>query len=239
MVRRRCLAGHARRGPVALRALRCAALRHDLLLSRELTAGLELTHAAAATLLAAAARGEPLGPDALAPLRELQRGLFETHDRFVAAARTASADFGLFNAFLRIWLLWSILSALALKRARLDAATLGDWSALGASDRGAFWFDVPPALPGLLDRCFADIEAAGRRAVPKSVAAGRIFARLRREPIVPPLYRFGDPDARVYRFTLARRLLMLAWVKTRAPAEFRRLLTADPAAPLLVQHIAH
>ena len=214
-----------------------AALRHDLLLSRELTAGLELTHAAAATLLAAAARGEPLGPDALAPLRELQRGLFETHDRFVAAARAASADFGLFNAFLRVWLLWSILSALALKRARLDAATLGDWSALERFDRGAFWFDVPPALPGLLDRCFADIEAAGRRAVPKSVAAERIFARLRREPIVPPLYRFGDPDARVYRFTLARRLLMLAWVKTRAPAEFRRLLTAEnitatsPAAP--------
>lgn len=204
-----------------------AALRHDLLLSRDLTVGLELVHAAATGLLGAAARGEPLGAAALAPVRELQHGLFEAHDRLVAAARTATASFELFNAFLRVWLLWSILSALALKRARIDAATAGDWSALEQFDRGPYWFTVPHSLPGVLDASWNDIEAAGRRQIPNGVAAGRIFARLRRERLVPPLYRFGDPDARVYRFSTARRLLMLAWVKTLAPKEFRRLLTPE------------
>jgi FADH2 O2-dependent halogenase len=75
-----------------------------------------------------------------------------------------------------------------------------------------------------------DIEgvAAGEWA---DAAAGRIFARLRRERFVPPLYAFGDPEARYYYyyyyFTRARRLRMLLWAKTTAPADFRRLLTAD------------
>jgi FADH2 O2-dependent halogenase len=204
-----------------------AALRHDLLLSRDLTVGLELVHAAAAGLLGAVARGEPLGHAALAPVRDLQHGLFTAHDRLVAAARTATGSFELFNAFLRVWLLWSILSALAVKRARLDAAAAGDWSALEQFERGPYWFGIPPSLPGMLDACWRHVEAAGQRQVPHSVAAARIFARLRHGRIVPPLYRFGAPDARVYRFTPARRLLMLAWVKTLAPAEFRRLLTPE------------
>jgi FADH2 O2-dependent halogenase len=44
---------------------------------------------------------------------------------------------------------------------------------------------------------------------------------------VPPLYAFGDPAARYYRFTRSRRLMMLLWAKTTAPADFRRLLTTD------------
>jgi hypothetical protein len=44
---------------------------------------------------------------------------------------------------------------------------------------------------------------------------------------VPPLYKFGDPAARYYHFTLGRRLLMLAWVKTVAPADFKRLLSRE------------
>ncbi len=65
--------------------------------------------------------------------------------------------------------------------------------------------------------------------VTRAAAARSIFRTLRRERCVPPLYRFGDPGARVYRFTRARRIRMLLWVKTFAPADFRRLLTRDNA----------
>jgi tetracycline 7-halogenase / FADH2 O2-dependent halogenase len=61
----------------------------------------------------------------------------------------------------------------------------------------------------------------------EETAAKAIFARLRRERFVPPLYRFGHPPSRFYHFTMPRRLLMLAWVKTVAPEDFKRLLTRD------------
>ena len=50
---------------------------------------------------------------------------------------------------------------------------------------------------------------------------------VRSAPFLPPLYSFGAPEARVYRFTLPKRLRMLLWVKTSAPQDFRRLLTLD------------
>jgi FADH2 O2-dependent halogenase len=200
------------------------AARHDFIFGRELTMGLELVNAAAATILGARSR---LDAAALRPLRDYQRRLFDYHDRVVAASRTATRSFELWNATLRMWLLWSILSALALKRARLDGEATGDWAPATMLDRGPFWFAVPAGLPELLDELLGDVESTGTRKVPPSVAAGRMFRRMRRSKIAPPLYDFGKPEARYYHFTKSRRLRMLLWVKTTAPADFRRLLTAD------------
>jgi tetracycline 7-halogenase / FADH2 O2-dependent halogenase len=197
--------------------------RHDLLLSREVTAGLELAHGAAVALLAMARDGDWAGPGAERFAR-FQSDLLAYHDRVVAAARTATADFALWNGFLRAWLLWSILSALALKRERLDAAASGRWDALEHFDDGAFWFRAPDGLARVMEDVLGTVEAT-RRGLPPALAARQVFTRLRKEPIAPPLYDFGDPDARYYRFTLGRRLRMLVWAKTVAPASFRRLLT--------------
>ncbi|MFL6136594.1 MAG: hypothetical protein ACJ74O_02200 [Frankiaceae bacterium] len=200
------------------------AARHDYIFGRELTMGLELVHAAAATILGSRDR---LGAEALRPLRDYQRRLFEHHDRFVAASRTATRSFELWNAMLRAWLLWSILSALALKRARLDGEATGDWAPATALDAGPYWFPVPAGLPELLDELLGEAESTRLGNVPPEIAAARMLRRLRRSRIVPPLYDFGDPDARYYHFTRGRRLRMLLWAKTTAPADFRRLLTAD------------
>lgn len=202
------------------------AARHDLLLSRELTAGLELTHAAAAGLLKMADADDWAGPH-MADFTHFQAQLLAYHDRFIAAARTASRDFALFNAFLRGWLLWSILSALALKRARLDAAAVGGWDRVERYWAAPFWYAVPEGLPPLLEQMLTLVEQVQARASTPADAAAAIFQRLTQDPVVPPLYRFGDPTARYYRFTLLRRLRMLMWVKTTAPASFRRLLTPE------------
>jgi len=193
------------------------------LLGRELTLGFEAVLATAPALLEAQAGAEGA---ALAAARARIAALTAHEDRHAAALMASAHDFGLVNALLRVWLLESIVRALALKRARLDAAAAADYTAL---DRGvgAFWFRVPRGLRGLVEASLADAEASARRELPPSVAERRIFKRLRRSRITPPLFDFGDPDARVYRFTASRRLRMLAWVKLRAPADFRGLLTQE------------
>jgi tetracycline 7-halogenase / FADH2 O2-dependent halogenase len=199
--------------------------RHDFLLSRDITMSLELVHAVAAGLLRLAESGDWAG-GGMKEIADFQAGLFGCYDRMFAAGRAASRDFGLWNAFVRVWLLWTILSALSVKRARLDAAASGQWAALERFGQVPYWFAVPAGLPELIAESLADIEGV-MGAEPADAAAGRIFARLRRERFVPPLYAFGDPEARYYYFTRMKRLRMLLWAKTTAPADFRRLLTAD------------
>lgn len=210
-----------------------AAVRHDLLWSRDLTMGLELVHATAVALIEltrSGGWGSPTATSRVAQLAWFQLDLFDYHDRLVAAARTATRDFALWNAFVRTWLLWSILSALALKRARLDgevAGTPAGWAGVERFDRGAFWFDVPDGLPELLDAVLSDIELVEAGRGHAREAAGSICRRLRRSRIVPPLFDFGDPRARYYTFGPARRIRMLLWAKSVAPQQFRRLLTPD------------
>ncbi|MFL6073179.1 MAG: hypothetical protein ACJ73S_07240 [Mycobacteriales bacterium] len=203
-----------------------AAGRQDLLLSRDVTMSLELVHATAAALLRTAERGDWADSAPARLAADYQRQLFDCHDRFVAAARTASSDFPLWNAFLRVWLLWTILSALSLKRARLDAERAADWAGVEHFVRGEYWYDVPAGLPELLDGVLTDLEGV-RNGLAPAAAAEDTFHRLRQGRFVPPLYRFGDPDARYYRFTRMRRLRMLVWTKTTAPPDFRRLLTVE------------
>lgn len=214
-----------------------AAGRHDLVLSRDVTMGLELVYAVAEGLLETAATGDWAG-GGMKDAAAFQRGLFGFYDRFIAAGRAAAQDFQLWNAYLRVWLLWSILSALSLKRARLDGEAgtgAARWSHLRPSGGTPHWYPVPDGLAGLLSWTLAEIERVPHQ-IPAATAAENIFARLRQEPFVPPLYDFGDPAARYYYFTRSRRLRMLAWSKTTAPPDFRRLLTADNITAKPVTH---
>ena len=189
------------------------------------TGGREWVYAAA-TLLGDEDDRAGGSPEALERLLEFTRRLTGYCDRVVAAARVATRDFSLWNAFLRCWLLWSIVDALAVKRARLQGAGSGDWSSAQEFETSPFWFSIPSGLAPLLDDQWCEIESTVRDHVPASVAAERIFRRLRKDRLVPPLYEFGDPDARYYRFTAARRLRMALWASATAPVDFRGLLTA-------------
>ncbi len=200
--------------------------RGDLLLSRELTTGLELVHAAAAGVLELARTGDWAG-DGMRRIGNFERDLFRFQDDLAVAARSATADFPLLNAFLRVWLLWSILAALSVKRARMDGEQAGGstrWSVVERFTRVPDWYDVPAGLTDLLRGVFDDVDQPLAR--PAAVAE-KIFGRLRRAPFVPPLYDFADPAARFYDFDATRRDAMAMWVETMAPADFRRLLTDD------------
>ncbi len=205
------------------RVLALGAGAREPLFGRELTLGFEAVMAIGGALFEMGPGAEDV---ALTAARGRIAALTAHEDRHAAALLASGYDFSLVNALLRVWLLESIIRALALKRARLDATAAGDFTALDGG-AGAFWFRIPRGLRGLAEASLADAEAAGRRELPPSTAARSIFERLRRSRITPPLFDFGDPRARVYRFTTTRRLRMAAWVTLCAPADFRGLLTGE------------
>lgn len=205
-----------------------SASRNDMFLSRDVTMTGELVHALASTLIPAALT-DNFDPARLASVAEFQRQLVDFNDRLLCGARTATLDFRLWNAYVRVWLLWQILADLSLKRARLDAEANPStgWASVEEFERGGIWFHVPAGLPELINRSLAVLDDVAVGVTDPASAANAILGDLRRSPIVPPLYAFGNPAARVYRFTLAKRLRMLWWTKTSAPSDFRRLLTRD------------
>ncbi|MGK5532609.1 FAD-dependent monooxygenase [Streptomyces sp. URMC 129] len=204
-----------------------AACRAEEVLARDVTVSMELVHATAAGLLRVLA--DPAREaDEFARVSAFQQRLIDFNDELQLGLRTASRHFQLLNAYLRVWLLWQILADLSLKRARLDCDGRpgGSWDAV-EEFASALWFRTPEGLPRALRTLFGEL-AAVRSGRTSAVAAARaIFAWLRRERFVPPLYDFGEPRARVYTFTLWRRVRMLLWIKTVAPPDFRRLLTRD------------
>ncbi|MBG6064676.1 NAD(P)/FAD-dependent oxidoreductase [Micromonospora ureilytica] len=207
-------------------AMERSACRTDEFLSRDVTMTAEVVHALGAAL-PRAVRDEQAAGAALAEVAAFQDALIEFNDQMLAAARTACGSFALWNAYSRVWLLWQILAHLSLKRATNDAVAAGTWDPVEQFADGGLWFRTPDGLRQMLDWFFGVFARVRDGGLGQTEAADMIFRELRRARFVPPLYRFGDPDARYYHFTKARRLLMVAWVMTVAPADFKRLLTKD------------
>jgi FADH2 O2-dependent halogenase len=203
-----------------------SASRNDMFLSRDVTMGAEMVNALAPVLLRAA-RTDDWSPGRFAAVAAFQSELIGFNDRILAAARIATRDFRLWNAFSRVWLLWSMLGALSLKSTRNHALGSGDWAPTHRLDEGAFWFALPAGLPELLEQTFAWTEDVREGRLTPAGAADRVFKALDEAPFTPPLYGFADPEDRYYHFTLTKRLRALAWTKTVAPAEFRSMLTKE------------
>ena len=203
-----------------------SASRNDMFLSRDVTMSAELINAIAPVLLEAA-RTDDWSPRRFAPVAAFQSELIRFNDLIISAAQVATRDFQLFNAFSRVWLLWSMLGALSLKSSRNHALSDGDWSRTHRMTDGPYWFPLPSGLPELLEQTFAWTEEVREGRLTTGSASGRIWRALDQAPFVPPLYGFADPDDRYYHFSLTKRLRALAWTKTVAPAEFRTMLTRE------------
>ena len=153
------------------------ATRNDMFLSRDVTMTAELVHALAPVLVRSA-RTDDWSAERFAAVARFQEELAALNDRFLVAARTATRDFMLWNAFARVWLLWSILGALSLKTARNTCLRTADWARVSRFDVGAYWFALPVGMPELLDDVFDLIESVELdRTLPRT-AAEHIFRRL-------------------------------------------------------------
>lgn len=202
--------------------------RGEVLFGQDFTLVLELVHASAAILLAPGALASPAARAAtVRAIERFQQSLLDHSERFADVCRVATQGFESWNAYLRAWLLWSISSALALKKLRLDAVRSGNWAAVSNFDRGMEWFALAPGIATTVRACAAATSAIAERSVLPSVAAERVFALLSQRRIIPPFYKFGTPAARRYRLNLSTRLKVLAWTFTLAPKAYRGMLTAD------------
>jgi FADH2 O2-dependent halogenase len=211
-----------------------SAVRCDFTLSRDVTLTGELVHEAAAHLIAADRDGD-WSVARFRSLESFQSTLIEHGERLLRGALTATADFRLWNAFCRVWLLHSMFAALSLKRARNDALATagrpGQWRELGRHRGAGLWFPVYAGFIALFDDTDRLLRQVAENRLAPGAAAERIFGQMRGASFVPPLFGFGDPTDRYYNFTPLRRLKVLLWARRRAPHMVRRVLT--PGATVL------
>ncbi|MEU6851697.1 hypothetical protein ABZ901_17440 [Actinacidiphila alni] len=203
-----------------------AALGGDPVLGRDLYTSAQLVYSAASDILAAA-RDDDWSAGRFRYLERLQHGMADRQDRLVEAALTASRDPLLWSATARVWLLGTMFDALSLKRSAKTMAAGAAEAAL-ASLRGdpatGVCHETVPEYRDLLDFTLAACRetAAGRTQARQ--AADRIFVRLRTEPMVPPIYGFGDPRDKEYVLTTPQRLRTLLWARKEAPPAVLRLV---------------
>ena len=150
-----------------------------------------------------------------------RNSITDVHTRWARTALECRGAWSRWNAFLRVWLLWTIMGALSIKRERLNALEIG-WSTI--DDRvGPWWYALPTGLVELMNDSLHVLDTP----IDATCAVELVFRRLRTDRIVPPLFDFGDPTAKSYRFTPTRRLRMLLWATVLARGEMSRLVTSD------------
>lgn len=203
-----------------------SALGGDPVLGRDLYTSAQLVYCAASDILAAA-RDDDWSAGRFRYLERLQHGMADRQDRLVEAALTANSHRALWSATARVWLLGTMFDALSLKRSAKTMAAGAAEAAL-ASLRGdpatGVCHETLPEYLELLDFTVAACRdvAAGRSTARQ--AADRIFVRLRNEPMVPPIYGFGDPRDQEYVLTTPQRLRTLLWARKEAPPGVLRLV---------------
>lgn len=208
--------------------LDAAAFGADPLLCRDLATTAELVYTLAGDLLEAVRDGD-FAASRFSYLDRLQGAMATSHARTSAAALAATADFALWNGFLRVWLLGTMFAALSLKKnlKLIDAGELERaFAGLRQPPETGCSFEVLPEYAALLDSTRTACELAGAGEMTTARAAERVFGALNAARCVPPIYGFGDPVDREYVLSLRRRLRTLGWLRGSAPDGVRELLGA-------------
>lgn len=204
-----------------------AASRQDMFFSRDVTMTAEIVHALATALLAAAKTDDWTG-DWIERVARFQDGLVDFNDRILEGARIATRDASLWQAYSKLWLLWSILEALSLARVRMDALEADEgpdrWAAAERFEGGAFWFRMHMGIRDLWERAFERLYEVRDGRLSAGEAARWLFGELREAPFAPPLFGFGDPDDRYYYFTEPKRERVFHWSRNEAPGELRGVI---------------
>lgn len=204
---------------------RCCLMSHsagfiDALFSRGLANTTEIVQQLAADLLAALPEDD-LSAERFATVDRLQRGLIEVNDRLVSASFTSFRDFGLWNAWHRIWIIGAFLGWLRLTRVHKD------WEEKGNADRFADAPGTPgsiapglPAFDELFDGAVERIRKVERGEMEAAEATEWIMEQMRTSPVVPPPLILGEEERRHTPEMAHGDLLELyRWIQKTAPPE--------------------
>lgn len=197
----------------------------DALFSRGLANTMESVNILAAELMSAL-RDDDFNADRFARYERSTQGFIDFNDNIVNCSFISFRDFGLWNAWYRVWVLGAILGVLRAQRAKMRFDETGDRAFLEALDTAAFPGSFSQDHAGFNELCaraIATVEAVEAGAKSPAAAADDIFGLLERATFAPPVYPF---TSRTERFSIADKAAVdrvMNWVDTQAPEEMRRL----------------
>ncbi len=191
----------------------------DPLFSRGLCNTAETTYLLAARLLGAL-EADDFSMERFQGLEALQQGLLSWNDRLVACAYISFRDYGLWNAWWRVWTLASLYGTLRAFHARLKYLASDDPSFLRSLEDdpmpGAIAAGDPDVM-AVFDACANLVEGVEGGTVTVEAAVLGIYERLRKDPCVAPLFPFTDPEKRASERGLKARLKLIHWTVRHAP----------------------
>jgi FADH2 O2-dependent halogenase len=193
------------------------------------SSGLAVTMAAinsiAARLIAARSDGDYSGERFRYVETSTQR-LYDYYDRLVSGSYVAFRDFGLWNAWHRLWMLASLYGSAGLfeilsrYEGRRDPATFDLFET--TPYRGLQGNDFEP-FQQLFDKAAREIDAVRSEGKAPADAAAHIFELLAGSGICPPSWKLTDAGHRwAGTLTLLPTLRLVAWGRVRSSATVRR-----------------
>lgn len=148
-------------------------------------------------------------------------------DRVVSNAYDSFADFSLWNAWFRIWVIGNFYGAMGPIRCHLHFLESGDPSALEAMEDAPYTGLGACQLPeytDLLDAAEAEVAAARRQEITPQEASERIFSWLRQHDIAPPQFQMPNPEHRsTMTFTALPLLRFHLWSQRSSLPRLREL----------------
>lgn len=209
----------------------------DALYSRGMIRSFETLYALSGRLLDAL-RDDDFSIERFGYLDEMQTFQFRRTDQLVSNAYRSMADYGMWNAWLHLWVGNELLSAIYLWRRALKFMQSGDRRHLeGLDERPKPGMGAPFAagVQALYDLCESLLDRAEAGELSYKAAAGELLGAMRAADFLPhPAFAFGDAGAThadfVPQATLAKVIL---WGKFRAPAAMRREVFDLPLSTIM------
>jgi FADH2 O2-dependent halogenase len=149
---------------------------------------------------------------------------FDHYDRIVSRSFDAFADYDLWNAWNRNWVMGNFLGTFGTLATLVRYLNTGDRAVLARTtdpkNIGVLGSHLPPVV-AVMKASGDDVDAATRGEISHAEASARIFARLGEQDFLPPYMGFGRADQRVQgTFTLQSGARHVLWFRHRAPAEW-------------------
>lgn len=196
----------------------------DALFSRGMANTCEIINAVAPILLRVLG-DDDFSVERFAYVDQLQQKQLDYNDRLVHCSYISFADFGLWNAWYRIWVIGAFFGWLRFNRFYRKYQETVDPAWLDRMEAPAYFGSLSPGLARyeqLWNAAAAEVEAFGEGRQSAAAATERIFRILNALDFVPPLFELGNSERRhTVELDQPRFFELLAWFKRSAPEEVR------------------
>jgi tetracycline 7-halogenase / FADH2 O2-dependent halogenase len=209
------------------------------------SSGLSITASAINALahrIISAVREDDFSPERFGYVEEWARKSFDAFDDLVSAAYTCFADFRLWNAMYRLWILSGTFSGVNVIDTWLGYQATKDPRLFDRLEepprRGTQSVDLPE-MRDLTRVVLAEVDGYAAGAQDVDATCRHIYRHIAASPLNPGPFRLADESAQCPTgpFTVPHVVRLLAWLQLRAPASYRGVYMKQ-AVPVLGTELA-